>query len=377
MNLRRTRAVAKKEFLHILRDPRSLTMALAVPLLMLLLFGYGLTLDVDRIPTLVYDSDKTPESRELIARFQGSRFFQILDYVNEYRTIEKRIDQDQCLLAVVVPQGYARELLAGREPQVQLIFDGSDSNTASIARGYADTLLQVYAMDVRTRALDRKGGAKLNPPVDARLRVLYNNELKSRNFIVPGLIAVILAIIASLITSLTIAREWEMGTMEQLLSTPVRPAELVLGKLLAFFTVGFIDMMVSIAVGVLVFRVPLRGDLLLLVGATCLFLFGTFCWGILISAVARSQVLAYQLGMVTSFLPAFLLSGFVYSIENMPPVIQAVTYIVPARYFVTLLKGVFLKGVGIRILWGEVVFLFAYGAIVFFIATRKLRQKVA
>jgi ABC-2 type transport system permease protein len=377
MNLRRTRAVAKKEFLHILRDPRSLTMALAVPLLMLLLFGYGLTLDVDRIPTLVYDSDKTPESRELIARFQGSRFFQILDYVNEYRTIEKRIDQDQCLLAVVVPQGYARELLAGREPQVQLIFDGSDSNTASIARGYADTLLQVYAMDVRTRALDRKGGAKLNPPVDARLRVLYNNELKSRNFIVPGLIAVILAIIASLLTSLTIAREWEMGTMEQLLSTPVRPAELVLGKLLAFFTLGFIDMMVSIAVGVLVFRVPLRGDLLLLVGATCLFLFGTFCWGILISAVARSQVLAYQLGMVTSFLPAFLLSGFVYSIENMPPVIQAVTYIVPARYFVTLLKGVFLKGVGIRILWGEVVFLFAYGAIVFFIATRKLRQKVA
>jgi ABC-2 type transport system permease protein len=377
MNLRRTRAVAKKEFLHILRDPRSLTMALAVPLLMLLLFGYGLTLDVDRIQTMVYDSDKTPESRELIARFQGSRFFQILDYVNEYRTIEKRIDQDQCLLAVVVPQGYARELLAGREPQVQLIFDGSDSNTASIARGYADTLLQVYAMDVRTRALDRKGGAKLNPPVDARLRVLYNNELKSRNFIVPGLIAVILAIIASLITSLTIAREWEMGTMEQLLSTPVRPAELVLGKLLAFFTVGFIDMMVSIAVGVLVFRVPLRGDLLLLVGATCLFLFGTFCWGILISAVARSQVLAYQLGMVTSFLPAFLLSGFVYSIENMPPVIQAVTYIVPARYFVTLLNGVFLKGVGIRILWGEVVFLFAYGAIVFFIATRKLRQKVA
>jgi ABC-2 type transport system permease protein len=377
MNLRRTKAVAKKEFLHILRDPRSLTMALAVPLLMLLLFGYGLTLDVDRIPTLVYDSDKTPESRELIARFQGSRFFQILDYVNEYHTIEKRIDQDQCLLAVVVPQGYARELLAGREPQVQLIFDGSDSNTASIARGYADTLLQVYAMDVRTRALDRKGGAKLNPPVDARLRVLYNNELKSRNFIVPGLIAVILAIIASLLTSLTIAREWEMGTMEQLLSTPVRPAELVLGKLLAFFTLGFIDMMVSIAVGVLVFRVPLRGDLLLLVGATCLFLFGTFCWGILISAVARSQVLAYQLGMVTSFLPAFLLSGFVYSIENMPPVIQAVTYIVPARYFVTLLKGVFLKGVGIRILWGEVVFLFAYGAIVFFIATRKLRQKVA
>ena len=377
MNLRRTRAVAKKEFLHILRDPRSLTMALAVPLLMLLLFGYGLTLDVDRIPTLVYDSDKTPESRELIARFQGSRFFQILDSVNEYRTIEKRIDQDQCLLAVVVRQGYARELLAGREPQVQLIFDGSDSNTASIARGYADTLLQVYAMDVRTRALDRKGGAKLNPPVDGRLRVLYNSELKSRNFIVPGMIAVILAIITALITSLTIAREWETGTMEQLLSTPLRPAEIVLGKMLAFFTLGFLDMVLSIAVGVLVFQVPLRGNPLILVGATCLFLLGSLCWGIFISAAARTQVLAYQMGMLSTFLPAMLLSGFIYSIENMPVVIQAVTYIVPARYFVTILKGVFLKGVGLEILWGDIVFLFIFAALVFLAATRKLRQKVA
>jgi ABC-2 type transport system permease protein len=377
MNLRRTRAVTKKEFLHILRDPRSLAMALAVPLVMLLLFGYGLTLDVDHIPTLVYDSDKTPESRELIARFQGSRFFQILDYVNEYRTIEKRIDQDQCLLAVVVPQGYARELLAGRAPQVQLIFDGSDSNTASIAKGYADTLLQVYAMDVRTRALDRKGGARLNPPVDARLRVLYNNELKSRNFIVPGMIAVILAIITALITSLTIAREWETGTMEQLLSTPLRPAEIVLGKMLAFFALGFLDMVLSIAIGLLVFQVPLRGNPLILVGSTCLFLLGSLCWGIFISAAARTQVMAYQMGMLSSFLPAMMLSGFIYSIENMPVVVQAITYVVPARYFVTILKGVFLKGVGLEILWGEAAFLFVFAALVFFAATRKLRQKVA
>jgi ABC-2 type transport system permease protein len=377
MSFRRTRAMTRKEFLHIVRDPRSLTMALAVPLLMLLLFGYGLTLDVDRIPTLVYDSDKTPESRELISRFQGSRFFQILGSVDEYGAIEKRIDQDRCLLAVVIPQGYARDLLEGRDAQVQLIFDGSDSNTASIAHGYTDTLLAVYAADVRARALNQKGGAKLNPPVDARLRVLYNSELKSRNFIVPGLIAVILAIITALITSLTIAREWETGTMEQLLSTPLRPAEIVLGKMLAFFTLGFMDMVVSIAVGVLIFQVPLRGNPLILVSATCLFLLGSLCTGILISTLARSQVLAYQLGLLTSFLPAMLLSGFVYSIQNMPAVIQVITYIVPARYFVTLLKGVFLKGVGIRILWGEIVFLFVFAALVFFLATRKMRQKVA
>jgi ABC-2 type transport system permease protein len=377
MSWRRTRAMMHKEFLHIVRDKRSLAMALAVPLLMLMLFGYALTLDVDRIPTLVYDSDHTPESRELVSRFEGSRYFQVLGAVDDYRAIEREIDRDRCLLGLVIPRYYARELLAGRRPQVQLIFDGSDSNTASIARGYANAVLQAYSASVRSRAMDRRAGAKLDLPIDGRLRVLYNSELKSRNYIVPGLIAVILAIIASLITSLTIAREWETGTMEQLLSTPLRPAELVLGKMLAFFALGFVDTLVSIAVGVFVFRVPLRGSPMLLIAASSLFLIGTLCWGILISAIARSQLLAYQMGMLTSFLPAFLLSGFVYAIANMPVVIQVISHVVPARYFVTVLKGVFLKGIGLEILWGEIAFLLAFAAMVFFFATRKLRQKVA
>ncbi|HOL73386.1 MAG TPA: ABC transporter permease [Bryobacteraceae bacterium] len=377
MNLRRTYAMTRKEFLHIVRDPRSLVMALAVPLVMLLLFGYGLTLDVDRIPTLIYDMDSSPESREAIARFAGSRFFDVLGSVDGYRAIEREIDRDKALLAVVIPQDFSRELLSGRQPQVQLIFDGSDSNTASIAKGYAEALLQNYAYDVRARALDQKGGGRMEAPVDARLRVLYNSELKSRNYLVPGLIATILAIITALLTSLTIAREWETGTMEQLLSTPVRPAEVVLGKMLAFFALGFIDTLMAVAVGVLVFGVPLRGNPLLLIGATSIFLFGSLCWGILISAAARTQVQAYQLGMLSSFLPALLLSGFVYSIENMPAVIQLISYIVPARYIVTVLKGVFLKGVGLEILWGQVALLVVYGAAAFVVATRKLRQKVA
>jgi len=377
VNLRRTYAMTRKEFLHIVRDPRSLVMALAVPLVMLLLFGYGLTLDVDRIPTLIYDMDSSPESREAIARFAGSRFFDVLGSVDGYRAIEREIDRDKALLAVVIPQDFSRELLSGRQPQVQLIFDGSDSNTASIAKGYAEALLQNYAYDVRARALDQKGGGRMEAPVDARLRVLYNSELKSRNYLVPGLIATILAIITALLTSLTIAREWETGTMEQLLSTPVRPAEVVLGKMLAFFALGFIDTLMAVAVGVLVFGVPLRGNPLLLIGATSIFVFGSLCWGILISAAARTQVQAYQLGMLSSFLPALLLSGFVYSIENMPAVIQLISYIVPARYIVTVLKGVFLKGVGLEILWGQVALLVVYGAAAFVVATRKLRQKVA
>ncbi len=377
MSFRRTRAVSRKEFLHIIRDPRSLGATLAVPLVMLLLFSYGLTLDVDRIPTLVYDSDHTPESRDLVARFAGSRYFQVLGYVDSYAPIERSIDRDQALVAVVIPRGFARELESGRHPQLQLILDGSDSNTASIAKGYTDSLVQTYAADVRAGALDRKTGTSMDPPVDNRLRVLYNNELKSRNFIVPGLIAVILAIITALITSLTIAREWESGTMEQLISTPLRPAELVLGKMSAFFAVGFVDTVIAVALGVLVFRVPLRGSVLLLFSASCIFLFGALCWGILISALARTQVLAYQMGMLSSFLPAFLLSGFVYSLDNMPTVIRFVSRIVPARYFITVLKGVFLKGVGIHVLWEELAFLVVFAALVFVVATRKVRQKVA
>jgi ABC-2 type transport system permease protein len=377
VSLRRIRAVAGKEFLHIVRDRRSLGMALAVPLLMLLLFGYALTLDVDRIPTLVYDSDRTPESRDLIAQFSGSRYFQILGYTDRYSDIEHSIDRDRCLLGLVIQRNFARDLVAGRRAEVQLIFDGSDSNTAAIAKGYTDAMLQAYSTRIRTREMLRRGGTKITPPVDARLRVLYNSELKSKNYIVPGLISAIMAIISALITSLTIAREWEMGTMEQLLSTPVRPAEIVLGKAAAFFVIGFVDTLISIVLGVVIFDVPLRGNVLLLMGASCLFLIGALCQGILISAVARTQVLAYQMGMISSFLPAFMLSGFIYSIENMPQAIQVVTYIVPARYFVTLLKGIFLKGVGVEVLWSEILLLFVYAAGVLLLATRKMRQKVA
>ena len=377
MNFRRTRAMARKEFLHIVRDSRSLAMALAVPVMMLLLFGYALSLDVDRIPTYVYDQDRTPESRELLARFEGSRYFQILGYTDNYRDIELRVDRSECLLGVVVPHRYAQDLLAGRESHVQLLLDGSDSNTASIARGYAETVTAAYGAELQSNAQNRRAGAKIPPPVDVRLRVWYNADLRSKNFIVPGLIAVIIMIIAALITSLTVAREWETGTMEQLLSTPLRPAELLLGKLSAFFVVGLADMLMTIVAAITIFGVPLRGSVWFVFLSSCIFLFGALCWGILVSTLARSQLLAYQMGLLTSFLPAFLLSGFIYATENMPVVIQAVTYLVPARYFVTLIKGAFLKGTGFAVLWGEVVILLVYAGLVFLLATRKLRVKVA
>jgi ABC-2 type transport system permease protein len=377
MNLRRTRAVARKEFWHVLRDRRSLILALAMPMLLLLLFGYALSLDVDQIPTAVVDQDRTPQSRDLIERFAASRYFKVVDYPEDLRGVERLILRGEVVLGIVIPPDYSRRLASGRTAQVQLLLDGSDSNTASIAAGYADGVSQAFALELREHFMNQRSGMTMPATVQSNLRVWYNSELKSKNYIVPGLIAVILMIISAMLTSLTIAREWEMGTMEQLLSTPLRPAELVLGKMSAYFTLGLADALIAVAIGVGLFGVPLRGNVALLFTSTCVFLFGALCWGILISAITRSQLLAYQIGIISSFLPAFLLSGFVFSIENMPAVVQVVTYIVPARYFVTLLKGIFLKGIGVSLLWTELVFLLAYCTIVFIGATRKVGSKLA
>ena len=378
MSYRRLRAVFIKELHHITRDSRSLVMALAVPLMMLLLFGWALSLDVDRIPTLIYDQNRTQASADLIKQFQASRYFDVYGFVDSYTAIERAIDRNQALMGIAIPRDYSQDAGAGRAAKVQILLDGSDSNTASIALGYAESVTRAYSLELRSEAQNRRaGGGSLPPPVDAQLRVWYNSSLESKNYVVPGLIAVILQIIAALLTSLTIAREWEMGTMEQVLSTPLRPAEMVLGKMFAYFVVGVADAAVAVAVGLLVFDVPFRGSVLLLAGSTCIFLFGALFWGIFISAATRNQLQAYQIGILSSFLPAFLLSGFIYSIENMPKPIQVISHLVPARYFVTILKDAFLKGAGVTVLWSEFAFLSLYGGIMFFLAVRKLNQKIA
>ena len=328
------------------------------------------------MPTAVYDLDRSPESRELIERFRGSRYFNIAASATSPADLNQAIDQGKAIVGVMIQPGFGAELKAGREAKVQLILDGSDSNTAGIALGYAQSLVILHSMELRTQARERLGAPKANS-IDARVRVVFNSDLKSRNYIVPGLIAVILMIIASVLTSLCVAREWENGSMEQLLSTPLRPVEFLLGKLAAYFAIGMVDMIICILTGVYLFGVPLRGSPVLLIATSALFCFGALCWGIMLSTITRNQVVAYQLSMISSFLPAFLLSGFIYSIDNMPTVIQFVSRIIPARYFVTILKGIFLKGVGVQILWAEILALTLYGLLVFLFAVRKMRAKVA
>jgi ABC-2 type transport system permease protein len=374
MNFRRTRAIFRKELLHVIRDPRSLIAALLNPLIMLLIFGWALSLDVDRIPTYVYDQSNTPQSRDLIQEFRGSRYFSVTE-VSGYHAIELAIDKRQCLLGIAIPPDFGQQLGLKQGAQVQLLLDGSDSNTAAIARGYAESVVALYSQQLQTPIQTAMGATPAR--VNTQVRVWYNPDLLSQNFIVPGLIAVIVMIIASNLGSLTIAREWENGTMEQLLSTPARPSEIAFGKLIAYFLVGLVDMLVALVVGVYVFNVPLKGSVTLLLVSSCLFLFGSLALGILVSASFRTQLLAYQMGTFISFLPAFLLSGFIYSIGNMPRVIQFIALFVPARYYIDMSRGIFLKGLGIRMLWFDLVLMIFYCVVVCYFTTRRLRQKVA
>lgn len=374
MNPRRVFSVARKEMLHILRDPRSLGMAIAIPMLLLVLFGYALTLDVDNVPVVVWDQSQSHVSREFISRFTGSPYFSLREYVNNYREVERAIDSGVAMVALVIPTDFAGQIESGRTAPVQLVVDGSDSNTATIAIGYADVVAKTYSQDIAIREIQRIGGAKLRVPLEVHPRVWFNADLESKNYIIPGLIAVIMMVIAALLTSLTVAREWERGTMEQLISTPVKGRELILGKLLPYFGIGMLDVLLAVLMGEFLFRVPLRGNVALLFGMAAVFLAGALSLGMVISIVTKSQLLASQLAMVLTFLPSFLLSGFMYAIGNMPHAIQVITYLIPARYFVALLKGIYLKGIGLEILVVEAVLLAAFGALMVLAANVKFKK---
>ena len=376
MSARRLGAIARKEFLHVVRDPRSLGMAIAMPLLLMMLYGYALSLDVDNVPTVVWDQSESPASREFISAFRGSRYFSLRGSARNYREVEEAIDTGRALVALIIPRDFAGRLESGRETSVQLIADGSDSNTATLAMGYAEVVVLTYAQGTAIRLVERAGLRPPRPPLDFRPRVWFNADMESRNYIIPGLIAVLMMVIAALLTSLTVAREWERGTMEQLISTPVTGPELIFGKLLPYFAIGMFDVLLVVLLGEFLFRVPLRGNVALLFGMAAIFLVGTLSLGILVSVVTKSQLLANQLAMVLTFVPSFLLSGFVFAISNMPQPIQWITYAIPARYFVSLLKSIYLKGVGLEILAGEAVLLTAYAAIMVLLANLVFKKKL-
>ena len=370
MSPTRLRAIARKEILQLRRDPRSLMLAFALPVLLLILFGYAISFDVRDIRAAVLDQDHSAASRDLVAAFRSSGYFTVVRYLERSAETGPLLEKGAVQLVLVIPPGFSRDLGAGRQAPVQAILDGSDANTATIALGYSDAVVRTWSGHAVLR------GRTVIPAITPQTRVWYNEELASRNMIVPGLVAVIMMIIAAMLTSLTIAREWERGTMEQLAATPVTRLEVVLGKLLPYLGIGLIDVVVCSVLGVLLFGVPFRGSAALLMLLSACFLSGALGLGLFISAAARSQVLATQLAMVATFLPTLLLSGFMFSISSMPRGLQAISYLVPARYFLVVTRGIFLKGVGLEVLGLQGLLMIAFAAVGLGLAVARFRKEL-
>lgn len=376
-SLKRIKAVAWKEFIQIKRDPRSLGLALAIPIFMLLIFGYGLSLDIDHVRTLVWNQDASSQvSRDFLLNFKNSKYFRIVGYTDNYRDIQNKIDKGDIMMALVIPKDFSHYIESGKIAPLQLLVDGSDANTATIAIGYVRSVVSKYNVDLLTSAFREHG---LNPvnSLDPRMRVWFNMGMISTWFIIPGVIAMIIMIISALLISLTIAREWERGTMEQLISTPVKGPELITGKFIPYFAIGFFDLMVGVVMARFLFGVPFRGSYTLLIILSSLFITGALSLGIFISVIARTQLMASQLASLLTLIPTMLLSGFIYPIFNMPKVVQAITYLIPARYYIVVLRDLFLKGNGIATIWDEALFLLLFAFFMFSFALRRFRKKVA
>jgi len=372
MDPTRLLAISRKEWIQLRRDTRSMILAFVLPLFLLLFFGYAITWDVDDIRISVLDLDRTRASRELLQAFEASGYFRVVESLGSVEDVEARLVGGSVLGVLSIPPGYSRDVSApGRAAEVQLLLDGSDANTSTIALNYADAIVSRHA--ARLAFGDRLSG----PPIALESRTWYNPNLESRHMIVPGLVAVIMSIIAAMLTALTIAREWERGTMEQLASTPVTRFEVVIGKLLPYLGIGLFDVALTVTAGMIIFGTPFNGSVALLAVLTLLFLTGALGLGIFISAAVKSQVLATQIAMVSTYLPAVLLSGFLFDIASMPVVLRGVTFLIPARYFVTVTRGIFLKGVGAVVLWPQAVLMLLYAGIGLTLATRAFRKELA
>ena len=347
-------AMARKETIQLRRDARSLGLAFVLPLIMLVLFGYAITTDVQNITTAIVDRDHTPESRALTAAFSKSNYFMVKYTPETSEGVEKLIDLAKVRVVVVIPERFSVDLKAGRPAPVELLLDGSDAKTANVARGYADAIARTYSQNAQVTT--RVGPA----PVQAEGRVWYNETLDSATMIVPGLIAVIMSIISAMLTSLTVSREWERGTMEQLAATPVSRSEVILGKLVPYLAIGLIDVAIAVIVGVFVFDVPFRGNLLTFALGTTVFIIGVLGLGTLLSTKLKTQLLASQAAIFATYMPALLFSGFMYTLSNMPPVLQWISSVVPARYYVSFTRGVFLKDNGLDVLWPAIFGLTIY-----------------
>lgn len=359
-----------KEFIQVLRDKRMKAIIFGVPIIQLMVFGYAVTTDVNQISTAIYDLDKSFESRELARKLESSGYFTLSYAPESPGEIRELLDRGKILCAIQINRGFSRDLKKGIPTEVQILVDGTDSNTATVAMSYASRIIAKYAMDEGTKKLEL-----LPVKVDIRTRAWYNPDLRSKNYNVPGVIALMIMLICLLLTSMAIVREREIGTMEQLMVTPLRPTELMLGKTIPFGIIGFFDMFLVTVVGTSWFNIPIKGSIYLLTVSTAIYLMSVLGIGLFISTISKTQ----QQALMATFLffaPAVLLSGFMFPIENMPEIIQYGTYLNPLRYFLVIIRGIFLKGIGVDILWPQMAALLLLGTVVITISSLRFKKRI-
>lgn len=359
MSIRKINAIMMKEFLHLARDYRSLAMAFAIPLLLILLFGYALSLDVEHIKTVIVDQDRTDLSRDFIRELGASRYFTIIDSMDSVSEIDNYLDHERASLAFVIPPGFTQNLRSDRQAPMQVILDGSDPNFANISMGYVNGFINAYNQEILADFLNRAGMEAMDPPVNGRIRVWFNENLLSRNFIIPGIIAIIIIIAGALLSSLVVAREYENGTMETLKSIPLGAMEFLIGKAIPYYLIAIVDVLIAIFMGQLLFRVIMKESFWIMMFASTLYIFVAISIGMLLSTSIKNQLVANQAAILITYLPSFLLSNFVFPITNMPKALQLITYVVPAKYYISILSDIFLRDVGFSAVWTDYAILAA------------------
>ena len=365
----RIKCILIKEFLQTLRDPRMRSVLILVPIIQSLIFGYAVTTDVKWVPIAVLDLDQTPVSRDFISRFSSTGYFEIVEHVYNRRRLHELLDRGKVKAVLQLDSGFAGAISAGRSAPVQMLIDGTDSNTAGIVMNYTSSIVNKFNLSYRTSSV-------VAPAIELRTRGWFNENFESRAFYIPGVIALLLALITLMLASMAIIREKEIGTMEQIIVTPITKAEFILGKTIPFALIGFVDVFLITGVCVFWFEVPIRGSLLLLLASTALYILSTLGLGLFISTISATQQQA-MMATFFVFFPAVLLSGFIFPISNMPVAIQWLTYANPLRYMLIIIRGIFLKGIGLEILWPQMAALAVLGTTLLFIATQRFKKTLA
>jgi len=369
--------IITKEFIQFRRDRKMFGLSFVAPVFQLLILGYAANLDVSEIPLIILDQDRTVESRSLIANFTNTGYFKNVGYIERSDEIDHFLDDGHASFALVIPRGFGGKLAAGESSPLQLIADGSETTAGGIGVSYASIIISRFSQDVLLETLQRRGVTKLPPRLGVEARVWYNPELKSRNFMVPSVLGLLLMVLTMILTSLAIVKEKELGTLEQLVVTPIRSHQLILGKIAPFLIIGLIDVVLVVGVARLFFGLELKGDFWLLFLLNIIFLMTTLGLGLFVSTMAHTQQQAMMTSIFFIMLPMMFFSGFVFPIENMPGIIQGVSYLMPLRYFFVIVRGLFLKGVGLDVLWPQALALFGFGVIILSLSVAKFRKRLS